>query len=334
MRIHEIDLLRIIAAIFVVFSHYFYFYPNNFDSSLIQQINGFLYQISVYGNLGVPLFFMISGFVIVNSADKYSLREFICSRVLRIYPTLIICATLTFSAILFFGSPYHREYSIYTYLSNLTLFHRFLFNQDHLDGVYWTLVVEIRFYAIIAILIFLNKCQERILIPLMFIWSIIGVVSASRGHAGNFISSGPYFLSGVLFYYQYHKSNQGYRYLKLIFSLFLCCALLYFEKHNIQDRVVSICMLFIFHSFFYFVILRGFRIKINENIVGVLGGMTYPLYLLHQHIGYIAFTNIKWLSFDFLAFFMIFLFLILSFIISYIFEGKILKKIRNRIIQC
>ena len=83
MRIYEIDLLRITAAIFVVFSHYFYFYPNNFDSSLIQQINVFLYQISVYGNLGVPLFFMISGFVIVNSADKYSLREFIFSRVLR-----------------------------------------------------------------------------------------------------------------------------------------------------------------------------------------------------------------------------------------------------------
>ena len=54
--------------------------------------------------------------------------------------------------------------------------------------------------------------------------------------------------------------------------------------------------------------LKKRTLKINENIVGILGGMTYPLYLLHQHIGYIAFTNIKWLSFDFLAFFMIFLF--------------------------
>lgn len=44
-----------------------------------------------YGYLGVELFFMISGFVILMTASAGSLRRFCVSRAVRLYPSFWIC---------------------------------------------------------------------------------------------------------------------------------------------------------------------------------------------------------------------------------------------------
>jgi peptidoglycan/LPS O-acetylase OafA/YrhL len=58
-----------------------------------------------YGFLGVPVFFIISGFVIAFSAEGRTPREFAIARFTRIYPTFLLCMTLTFLALLAFGAP-------------------------------------------------------------------------------------------------------------------------------------------------------------------------------------------------------------------------------------
>lgn len=64
-----------------------------------------LAQPAKYGYLGVELFFMISGFVILMTASNNSLKRFFISRAVRLYPAFWVCCTITFLLILAVGQP-------------------------------------------------------------------------------------------------------------------------------------------------------------------------------------------------------------------------------------
>src|SRR5262245_16693709 len=85
-RLRELDALRGVAALFVMFYHF------SMDRT------GFERYLS-FGTTGVDLFFIISGFVIFMSLEKVSdSREFIINRISRLYPTY--WAAVTYSIIL------------------------------------------------------------------------------------------------------------------------------------------------------------------------------------------------------------------------------------------
>ena len=85
-RVNEIDLLRFFAALAVAFYHYaFRGYAANNLSIMPYPL---LEPIAKYGFLGVELFFMISGFVILMTAASGSLKGFIVSRIVRLYPAV------------------------------------------------------------------------------------------------------------------------------------------------------------------------------------------------------------------------------------------------------
>ncbi|WOO32781.1 acyltransferase family protein [Diaphorobacter limosus] len=72
-RVNEIDLLRFFAALAVVFFHYsFRGYAADAMSIMPYPL---LASLSKYGYLGVELFFMISGFVILMTAAKEILQN-------------------------------------------------------------------------------------------------------------------------------------------------------------------------------------------------------------------------------------------------------------------
>src|SRR2546430_7955970 len=64
-----------------------------------------LASVSKYGGLGVELFFMISGFVILMTAASGNLRRFIISRIVRLYPAFWACCTITFAVTIAIGEP-------------------------------------------------------------------------------------------------------------------------------------------------------------------------------------------------------------------------------------
>jgi peptidoglycan/LPS O-acetylase OafA/YrhL len=111
-----------------------------------------------FGWVGVEIFFVISGFVIANSADKCSPAEFLFNRALRLYPAVWVCATLTFIVLLFAGGS-SSEF-ILPYVNAMLLIPKGL-NGQWLDSIYWTLAAEMAFYGLVFCTLLTKKISLR-----------------------------------------------------------------------------------------------------------------------------------------------------------------------------
>lgn len=145
-RYAHLDGLRAIAALGVMVEHLF--------GDLIRQAPAAAGPMSVVarsvseslslGRFGVALFFLISGFVVPFSiSGETPLRHFAISRLFRLYPAFWLALVLL---MLTGGLP-----PAATVLANLTMAPP-LFGQPWLSPIYWTLFVELAFYALAALL--------------------------------------------------------------------------------------------------------------------------------------------------------------------------------------
>jgi peptidoglycan/LPS O-acetylase OafA/YrhL len=100
-----------------------------------------------FGWVGVEIFFVISGFVIANSASKSSAKEFLFGRALRLYPAVWVCSTLTFFVLLFFARGKASEF-IFPYMQAMLLIPKGIKGR-WLDCIYWTLAAEMAFYGLV-----------------------------------------------------------------------------------------------------------------------------------------------------------------------------------------
>lgn len=84
-RDNNFNIIRFIAAILVLYSHSYPLYGHKFIGP-VEQFFG-----KSWGGLAVHVFFISSGFLIMGSfVNSKSIGNFIVSRLLRIYPALIV----------------------------------------------------------------------------------------------------------------------------------------------------------------------------------------------------------------------------------------------------
>jgi peptidoglycan/LPS O-acetylase OafA/YrhL len=124
-----------------------------------------------FGWVGVEIFFVISGFVIANSAAKSSAAEFLLGRALRLYPAVWVCSTLTFIVLLVFASGSASEF-VGPYLKAMLLIPKGL-NGQWLDCIYWTLAAEMAFYGLVFCALLTRKITLRHLAFGLTIWSAL-----------------------------------------------------------------------------------------------------------------------------------------------------------------
>ena len=124
-----------------------------------------------FGWVGVEIFFVISGFVIANSASTSSPREFLIGRALRLYPAVWVCATLTFIVLLLFAGGSASKF-IGPYLKAMLLIPKGL-NGQWLDCIYWTLAAEMAFYGLVFCTLLTRKITLRHLAFGLTIWSAL-----------------------------------------------------------------------------------------------------------------------------------------------------------------
>ena len=103
---------------------------------------------------------MISGFVIAYSAEGRTATGFAIARFSRIYPTFVLCMTLTFLTVLMIGRPDFTT-SAGQWIANLLIAAPAL-HHPYMDSAYWSLVIEVTFYAWVTALIAAGLFPRRI----------------------------------------------------------------------------------------------------------------------------------------------------------------------------
>lgn len=103
---------------------------------------------SWWGWIGVQIFFVISGLVIAYSAEGASWRAFIRSRVGRLLPAMLICATfIALVAPIWDGITLAK--AVFLWVKSVTFFPM----GPWLSGQFWTLPIEICFYGLVWLMI-------------------------------------------------------------------------------------------------------------------------------------------------------------------------------------
>lgn len=332
-RVYEVDLLRFLAALSVIFFHYaFRGYTADHLSNLPYPL---LAPIAKYGYLGVELFFMISGFVILMTATHSSITDFIISRGTRLYPAFWIACTLSFLAITALGAPqFSANFS--QYLGNLTLLGEFL-GFTAIDGSYWSLFVEIRFYFLVLLLLALNKIRyaQALLVLWLFVSFLLEMMPIGLLRYIFITDYAAFFIAGATCFLIWAESFSVSKGLMLLsaWALSECEALnlLASMEDHYKTSFNHLAVIGIITAFFLimFLVAKRWTGFCAHQRWLVLGAITYPLYLIHQNMGFIIFNQLYPSINPHLLFWgTILLMLVLSYIIYAVFEKPLAKKMR------
>lgn len=294
-RVHEIDLLRFLAAFSVVLYHYsFRGYAADTMSLMPYPI---LAPYTKYGSLGVELFFMISGFVILMTAAVGNLRSFVISRFVRLYPAFWACCTITFATIIVIGEPRYSA-SLSQYIVNMTLLSGFT-GVPAIDGVYWSLFVEIKFYLLVATVLAIRRIHQAQHFLIIWLCASVAleVMPINKLNHLLLVNYSAYFIAGSVFFL---IRSQGFSFTKIGVIIASWGLAIYqsiknipdFEKHygTSMSSNVTISIITLFFLIMFLVATRrtGF---IGRTRWLMAGALTYPLYLLHQNIGFMIFNH-------------------------------------------
>jgi peptidoglycan/LPS O-acetylase OafA/YrhL len=285
-RLHNnYDFLRLFAAICVTFTHSF----NQPGTRYIEPLYCCTAGRITFSELGLIIFFSISGYLIAKSAiSSTSLKNYLWKRLLRIQPLLIVVCILT----VFFVGPFFTTLSLqhyflnsdtWVYFRNIFPLTGIQFNlpdvfSDYLgergvNGSLWTLVIEERLYVVLGAVFFLPKNNRGLILLLIAVLDIAYIVNSVF-----YQNSMHWFIHFINFYA----------------IIFLNAASLVFLKLNISKNYIQYLVFsFLIVSFTVlwpsFLLLQLFalplfvisaaQIKCFTKRAGKYGDFTYGIYL-------------------------------------------------------
>lgn len=285
-RFRELDGLRGLAAVAVVWNHLTVGYDSKYSDS--QSPVDF-----AWGAYGVQLFFFISGFVILMSARRARRpSDFVISRISRLYPVYWIALTMSIVLSVLFTVP-HTEIGWTNRLLNYLMVQRW-FLIPNVDEVYWTLAIEMQFYLFMFVLVVAtrNRLHDRVVVWAAAGWLAVAVAvavwasPASRGVGAQFVDTpvklvlnmvlaewGPLFVAGMFAYFG--RSDRRFR--PWAFVAVLLGALVAALLHSWPQAVAVFCLGLVF----LVVAFRGRTRALLWRPVQWYGKISYSLYIGH-----------------------------------------------------
>ena len=183
----SLALIRGVAALMVVYDHlvgmWLEIHHVHWSPAVKaeQWIFGPLQLMMHGGGLAVSMFFLVSGFVIVLVAQRETLNQFIVRRALRIFPPLwasMILLLLVGGVLFAFGVELpgtansfvdlFRQATPWTDLLAAATLTNYIFSTPPVNGVAWTLIIEVLFYLSVASLLPLLKTRPRLALGITF----------------------------------------------------------------------------------------------------------------------------------------------------------------------
>jgi peptidoglycan/LPS O-acetylase OafA/YrhL len=303
-RLGNLDLLRIAAALLVLMYHFTYVghAARGISPLAFPEIDRFTEHLWA----GVSFFFMISGFVIAFSAERATAYDFMVSRIARLYPAFLFCMTLTAIILLTMAPQHFVEFQVDSkrWAANLTML-PILFKQPFVDGAYWSIVTEITFYFWVTVFIAFGLYQKH-LMRILAAWLLLS--------AGNeFLLGSPlvnklfatqyacYFVLGILSYRAFSQARRLSlpEYAVGLLAILLCLK----SDHQVQNWMIANYSNATEWSWVSsllktaaFLALLNIAVRVPPLLPSqystTIGGLTYPLYLLHSYIGFTLFHHL------------------------------------------
>ncbi len=320
--IAEVDGLRFLAISVVVFHHLMSIYLPSVGR--VERIwtasdwfaaahQSWLVPIAYCGHFGVNLFFVISGFILAlpfakrafNDLPAPNLKGYYLRRVTRIEPPYVICLLLLF--FMLWVDQKDFVHLIPNLIASVFYVHGFVFGRESLiNGVAWSLEVEIQFYIFVPFLVRLFRISDARKRRLL----LVGLILAFGVFSQEFIYPfGSARLRLTLFNFL-HYFLAGF----LLADLYLSRPDLLRQKSYRWDLVALGCAAFIAftlwafgHTYFLLpLVVAGLYAgccmgKIANRIITsrwivITGGMCYTIYLYHVPIIARMFWEMKSLS--------------------------------------
>lgn len=288
-RINFLDGFRGLAILLVILYHAYSRWPsvvpykNKFASMLLFQ----------QGILGVQLFFLISGFVILMSLEKNdTFSTFLYKRWLRLFPAMLIA-----SSIIFLTATYLPERPI-GIPSSKDVLPGLLFiqpiwmeqitgiNFGLLEGSFWSLFVEVKFYLVFGLLYFSlgTKKATIALATLYLIWffltasklnfypttKILDVLNLFDIHHFG------WFACGAFSYLFYTTKTRSY----LLYAILIGGISTLIYHKDLTSMIFMIVLLTIFIGAIYF---EKVKAVFANHFFLFFGFISYPLYLIHEN---------------------------------------------------
>lgn len=288
-RILELDGLRGLAALAVLMFHYTYRYQELYGFT---SESPFLFRL---GYLGVPLFFIVSGFVIFMTVERTEKPlDFVFSRFSRLYPTFW-AGVLTTTLIVFVSKLSDQNGDLlvrspFEVAINLTMLQEF-FGVKPVEGVYWTLTRELLFYGLVLILFSVGLVKHWL--PLAYAWlSLQAIANLSKYFTGWFPWKVEFYLlteychlfvAGIVFYQLYKGRGSRAVYGLLLFAT--ANQFMLFERDLPASRFEESIYVTLFFAAMLAVTHGKARFFAAKPLV-FLGSISYALYLVHQFLGY------------------------------------------------
>lgn len=284
VRNSNFEMLRVIAIFFVIFSHYSVNSVVRFDTVLnIGKVNRLFLEVIVLGNLGVVIFFMLSGYFLIQKENPFKFNKFIklffqalfYSAVIYLVLIILSQEKLTFNGIIqnFFPLTQLQYYYVTIYISVYLLSP--LINNA------------------------INKLNNKEILKYLI---IIGIIVSLLPMILKNIFISNYLIEGIYFYligaYLYLSKNDKntirckikehpYKSLLLAFILWLTFGiinillfkygladLLYlYERRSITTILIAVLLMIIFESD---------KLKVPKRITKI-SPYVFGIYLIHEH---------------------------------------------------
>lgn len=285
-----LDFIRGGAAICIILYHYTTRY-----NQMIGHKGEYSFNLP-WGWMAWAVFFIMSGYLVYPKAQ--SIKKYIIKKAIRLYPGYWAAMGISFAV----TTLYLREYSVSLkeFVVDMTMLGNYV-GCKSVVGVDWTLSIDIIFYGIIALIILVERKTKRILgSKVILLWSIlsclieimkrtgwgnpiikiIGILMASQ--YAHFFMVG-HFLKNQKCDIESKKMNliaigfsiiaQWVAFQNMEFELFYIIFIvifMFYIKHSKQDKI-------------------NIRCKIINQIVNLfskIASISYPLYLVHEYLGF------------------------------------------------
>jgi peptidoglycan/LPS O-acetylase OafA/YrhL len=295
-RIDFIDGFRGVAIILVICFHYFSRFSG--DSRDIYPYGDVLSSVRVFefGYYGVHLFFAVSGFVIAMTLERTStFHEFAVKRFARLWPAMLLCASLTYLVLSIW--PFYWPQRIVNFFPSLTFLDGGVvwervapgLNAEWIDGAYWSLFVEVRFYLYAGAIYFLSRKHfARNMLAFILLTSLVYAICVAIDqqrwsaivHDLLIAPYLPWFGIGLA---AFEAWRGGVKRAGLIASTSMgAVALLAWLDVPAMNPSVALLVTIMFASSLW---LAPIRRLFSVRWLALVGVSSYSLYLLHQNMG-------------------------------------------------